>query len=694
MVALMLKSGLLQIVRGACGHDCPDTCAWIAETQDGRAVRLYGDPDHPFTRGVLCAKVNHYLERVYHPDRLLYPVRRCGPKGSGCFERISWEAALGEISDRWRRDISEYGAESILPFSSAGNQGLIQHSSLDQRLFSLLGTSRLERNICGAVAHEGLCATQGSGVGVNPEDLVHSRYIVLWGTNTMVTNLHLWPIVEESRRRGAKIVVVDPIRTRTAAAADWHIAVRPGADTVLALAMMHVIIREGRVDHDYVSRHAVGYEKLSERVAQYSPDSVTEVTGVSAADIEKFALEYSSVGPSLLRPLIGLEHHRNGAMMFRVLACLPVLTGAWRHRGGGLARSTGAFQYSMLNMDGLLQPALNQRLVRSLNMRDLGRDLCSTGLDPQIRSLLVYNSNPAVSLPNQQLVRAGLQREDLFTVVHDLFVTETAKFADIVLPATSQLEHLDLVPSWGHHYVSLNQPAIEPLGECVANTELFRRLARVMARDESCLYESDEQLLRTALQTNHPMMSGITFDRLRECGWLHLNHTEDWRPFADGGFPTPSGRAELWSERLQREGLDPLPAAGEIRSGSPGTLQLISGKTLHFLNTGYSHQEPHRRREGVLRIEMHRDDLESRGLSDGEFVRVRNSLGEIVAVCHSSMAVQRGVVWMPFGGLQDASGASRHVNNLTPEEPTDWGGGSGFYDTFVEVLRATPNVSG
>ncbi|MFM7833696.1 MAG: molybdopterin-dependent oxidoreductase, partial [Planctomycetaceae bacterium] len=360
---------------------------------------------------------------------------------------------------------------------------------------------------------------------------------------------------------------------------------------------------------------------------------------------------------------------------------------------GGLARSTGAFQYSMLNMEGLLQPWLSQRLARSLNMRDLGRDLCSTALSPQIRSLLIYNSNPAVSLPNQQLVRAGLEREDLFTVVHDLFVTETAKLADLVLPATSQLEHLDLVPSWGHHYVSLNQPAIEPSGESVSNTELFRRLARSLNRDEPCLYESDEELLRTALQTDHPMMRGITFDRLRQCGWLHLNHEEDWRPFAAGGFPTSSGRAELWSGKLQSVGLDPLPSAGEIRRGAPGTLQLISGKTLHFLNTGYSHQEPHRRREGVLQIEMHRDDLESRGLCDGEYVRVCSSLGEIVAVCRSSRSVQRGVVWMPFGGLQDALGVSRHVNNLTPEEPTDWGGGSGFYDTFVEVLRATAIVS-
>ena len=682
----MAETGLLKVVRGACGHDCPDTCAWIAETRNGTAVRLYGDPDHPFTRGVLCAKVNHYLSRVYHPDRLQYPLRRCGPKGAGQFERISWQSALQLIADRWLSDMRDYGAESILPFSSAGNQGLIQHSSLDQRLFSLLGVSRLERNICGAVAHEGLCATQGSGVGVNPEELVHSRYIVLWGTNTLVTNLHLWPVIQEARNRGARIVVVDPIRTRTAAAADWHLPVRPGADTALALAMMHVIIREGRVDHDYVSQYATGFDELAARVEQYSPASVSGITGLSAGDIERFALEYADAKPSLLRPLIGLEHHRNGAMMFRTLACLPVLTGAWRYRGGGLARSTGAFQFSMLNMDGLLMPALAQQPARSLNMRDLGRDLCSTTLSPGIRSLLVYNSNPAVSLPQQTLVRRGLQRDDLFTVVHDLFLTDTAMYADLVLPATSQLEHLDLVPSWGHHYVSLNQPAIEPMGESVANTELFRRLARVLGRTEPYLFESDEELLSTALQTDHPMMQGITLDSLRAHGWLHLNHAEDWRPFAEGGFPTRSGKAELWSARLEEQGLDPLPGPGEILRGGAGQLQLISGKTLHYLNSGYSHQEPHRRREGILQIELHAEDVALRGLQDGMQVLVRSQQGEVTAICCSSERVQPGVAWMPFGGLSDAAGVRRHVNSLTPEEPTDWGGGSGFYDTFVDVL--------
>ena len=682
-------SSPLSIIRGACGHDCPDTCAWFVEVSDGKALSLRGDPEHPFTRGTLCAKVNHYLERVYHPDRILQPLRRTGPKGQGTFRPISWSEALSEIAARWGRIINESGAEAILPFSSAGNQGLIHHSSLDQRLLGLLGASRLDRNICGAVAHAGLAATQGNGVGINPEDLVHSRLIVLWGTNTIVTNLHLWPVIAEARRRGARIICIDPIRTRTAEASDWHLQIRPGTDTVLALAVMHVLIRDGHVDHDYVNRHATGYAALAQRVQQWSPTRAAAITQLSAADIEQFAREYATIQPSLLRPLIGLEHHRNGGMMFRTIACLPVLTGAWKHLGGGLSRSTGAFQYSLLNIDRLLMPETHRTDVRTLNMRDLGRDLCSEKLSPPVRSLLVWNANPAATMPNQPLVRRGLLREDLFTVVHDLFLTDTARCADIVLPATSQLEHLDLVPAWGHHYLTLNLPALSPRGESVANTELFRRLAVALGRTEPWLQDSDETLIRTALSSAHPMLAGITFESLSAHGWMHLSHPDDWRPFANGGFPTPSGKAELYAPYLQEEfDVDPLPGPGNIEQAPPGMLQLISNKTLHFLNTGYSHIDLHSRREGRLEVDLHPDDAADRGIQDGQLVIVSNSQGEIAAWCRISLKVGRGVARLPFGGLLDALGRRSHVNQLTPEQPTDWGGGSGFYDTFVHVNPA------
>jgi anaerobic selenocysteine-containing dehydrogenase len=670
-------------VKGACGHDCPDTCAWVVEVKDGAATSLAGDPAHPFTRGTLCAKVNHYLDRVYHPDRVLHPLKRIGAKGEGKFARVSWEEALAGIAARWRAIVEESGAEAILPYSSAGVQGLIQMSSIDERLFGSMGCSGLDRHICGAVAAAGLTSTIGTGTGIDPEDVVHSRYLVLWGTNTIVTNLHFWPLVREAQRRGARLVVVDPIRTRTAEAADWHLAIKPGSDAALALAMMHVIVRDGLVDRDYVSQYAVGYEALADRAAEYAPERVADIVGLPAADIERFAREYATTQPSLLRPLIGIEHHRNGAMLFRTVACLPVLTGAWRHRGGGLARSTHLLQFAVLARDRVLMPEVHKPGVRVLNMRDLGRDLCSRELRPPVRSLIVYGANPMVSMPNQRKIEEGLLRADLFTVVHDLFVTETARFADYVLPATSQIEHLDLSPAWGHLYLALNRPAIAPRGESLSNTELFRRLAAALGRTEPYLFESDESMLRAALASGHPWLDGITYERLWSEGYARLNRPDDWRPFAAGGFPTPSGKAELYSDSLRAAGHDPLPTPGDIASG-PG-LQLISGKELHFLNSGYNNMERHTRRAGPLFVEIHADDAASRGVATGDAVVVRNGLGAVQAICQVSNRVRPGVAWMPFGGFTDLTGMRRSVNVLTAEEPTDWGGGSGLYDAFVEV---------
>jgi anaerobic selenocysteine-containing dehydrogenase len=670
-------------IRGACGHDCPDTCGWVVEVTNGDATRLIGDPTHPFTRGTLCAKVNHYLERVYHPDRVLHPLKRVGPKGEGRFERVSWDDALADIAGRWQAIVAESGAEAILPYSSAGVQGLIQMASLDRRLFGSMGCSGLEQAICGAVASAGLKATIGVGSGIDPEDIVHSRFIVLWGTNTIVTNLHFWPYVREAQSRGATVVVVDPIRTRTADAADWHLAIRPGTDAMLALAMMHVIVRDGLVDEDYVSRYALGYDALKARVADYAPEAVADAVGLPATEIERFARAYATTQPSLLRPLIGIEHHRNGGMQFRTIACLPVLTGAWRHRGGGLARSTHALHFAVLDMKHLEMPEVHVPGVRTLNMRDLGKDLCDPDLSPAVRALMVFGANPVVSMPNQARIREGLQRDDLFTVVHDLFVTDTALHADYVLPATSQIEHLDLSPAWGHLYLALNRPAIAPRGESVSNTELFRRLAAALGRTEPWLFESDESMLRGAMASGHPWLEGLTYERLWTDGHARLNRPDDWRPFAEGGFPTPSGKAELYSEALAAKGIDPLPSSGDIARGSG--LQLISGKTLHYLNSGYGQMDRHRRREGALWIEVHDDDARERDLVDGELVRVSSERGELQAVCRISDRVRPGIAWMPFGGLHDGSGVRHSVNMLTAEEPTDWGGGSGLYDAFVEV---------
>src|SRR5215813_6290229 len=661
----MSGNGSMHIVRGACGHDCPDTCSWVVEVHNGTAGKLYGDPGHPFTRGTLCAKVNHYLERVYHPDRVLHPLKRVGHKGEGRFVRVSWDDALTDIACRWRAIAAESGAEAILPYSSAGVQGLIQQASLDMRLFGSMGCSGLDRNICGAVAKAGLSATIGCGTGIDPEQIVHSRYIVLWGTNTIVTNLHFWPLVREAQRRGARLVAVDPIRTRTAEAADWHLQLRPASDAALALAMMHVMIRDGLVDHEYVSQHAIGYDALAERAREYSPERVSSTVGLPREDIERFARDYATTQPSLLRPLIGLEHHRNGAMQFRTLACLAVLSGAWKHRGGGLARSTHNLHFAVLDKDRVEMSEVHKPGVRVLNMRDLGKDLCDRNLRPPVRSLIVYGANPMVSMPNQGRIREGLLRDDLFTVVHDLFVTDTALYADYVLPATSQIEHLDLSPAWGHLYLALNRPAIEPRGESASNTELFRRLARALGRTEAYLFESDESMLRAALASGHPWLDGITYERLWEQGYARLNCPEDWRPFANGGFPTRSGKAELYSEPLREAGHDPLPSPGEMRSS--GGLQLITGKQLHFLNSGYSNQDRHRRRAGELFVEIHPEDARPRGIANGDYVSVRNGSASLRALCRVSDRVRPGVAWMPFGGFTDAAGERVSVNVLTAE---------------------------
>lgn len=680
------KQEQLREVRGACGHDCPDTCAWVVEVEGGVAKRLSGDKRHPFTQGGLCAKVNHYLDRVYHPERVFHPLKRVGKKGEGRFVRVSWDEALADIADRWTSIIADHGAEAIYPYTSAGVQGLVQQQSLDARLFGAMGATRCDSKICGAVAGAGVSATLGTGTGIDPEDIVHARFIVLWGTNTIVTNLHYWPFVTEARKRGAKLVVIDPIKTRTAAAADWHLQIKPASDGALALAMMHVLVRDGLVDLDYVHQHAAGYDQLVERVREYAPETVADTVGLSADEIERFAREYASSTPSLLRPLIGVEHHVNGAMAFRTIACLPVLTGAWRHRGGGLARSTHALHFAALDMDTVVRPDLHKPNVRTLNMRDLGKDLCNPELTPQVKALMVYGANPMVSIPNQALIAKGLAREDLFTVVHDLVMTDTARFADYVLPATSQIEHLDLSPAWGHLYLALNRPAIAPLGEAICNTELFRRLATALGYHEPCFHESDESMIRAALASRHDWLQDISFERLWEEGHVRLNCPDDWRPFANGGFPTRSGKAELWSDALQEAGHDPLPAPGEIRTGKG--LQLISGKALHFLNSSYGHIDIHRRRAGELFIELHADDATLRGVRDGDRARVWNELGEVAAMVKISDRVRRGIAWMPYGGMADAAGAARSVNMLVAEAPTDWGGGSGLYDSFVEVEAA------
>ena len=556
-------------VRAACPHDCPDTCAMLVSVRDGRALEVRGDPGHPFTRGGLCVKVNNYVDKTYSPDRVLYPLRRSGPKGSGSFERVSWAEALDEIASRFRSSIADFGAESIMPVSYLGTEGVLNGLSVGDAFFNKLGATITERTYCGSGTFTGYIMTNGATAGVDPESVAHSRYVIIWACNMISTNLHLWPFVAQAQRRGAKVVVIDPVRHRTAAHADWYIPIRPGTDGALALAMMNVIIGEGLTDEGYVRDYTVGYDELAERVLGYTPEWASEQTGIPAGDIRTLASEYASTQPAMIRVGVGIERHAGGGQTVRSIACLPALVGAWRRVGGGLVQMPAwAFPTNRRTHAELARPG-----TRVVNQFLLGRALTGQlGLDPPVTALMVWNSNPVVVCPEQDKVVAGLSREDLFTVVSDHFLTDTARYADLVLPATTQLEQHDIMYSWGHFYLTLNAPAIEPVGEAVPNTELFRRLAARMGFTEECFTRTDEQLLTEAFDWSDPAMAGITLDGLRRTGWARLNlpPADQYAPHAEGNFPTPfgQGRVPLLARRAGGQlrgpavpaGLQPVPA--------------------------------------------------------------------------------------------------------------------------------------
>jgi anaerobic selenocysteine-containing dehydrogenase len=683
-----------RVVTGVCHHDCPDSCVWEVTVRDGAAVRLRGQADHPFTRGELCPKVHRFLDRVHHPDRILHPLVRTGPKGSASFERTTWDDALTRIAARWQQLIAEHGPATVLPFGYAGNQGILQCRTMSERLFNRLGVSNVVGGLCGNTAEAGLRATQGTGIGIDPEDLRHARVILLWSTNTLVTNRHLWPILQEARAEGARVICIDPLRTRTAAACDEHVQLLPGTDGALALGMMHVLVARDLVDHDYVAQHAVGYDELVARLQEWPPERAAEVCGLDPADIERLAVLYGEGEPSAIRVLIGMEHRENGAMAYRNIACLPILTGAWRHRGGGLVRSVDPLYEELLPIGALRRPDLRPHPRRPVEMGKLGEVLTELPDADAVRALVVYNCNPAAIVPNQAKVLAGLARDDLFTVVLEQFVTDTARYADVVLPVTTQIEHLDLMPAWGHLYLTLNLPAIEPLGEALPNTEVFRRLAAAIGVQEPALHTSDEDLLRELLAAaTHPFMEGITYERLVAEGSVKVGRPDDWRPHAEGAFPTASGKAELTSVAMAERALDPLPTWVPAREGLHGDPALrarfplsclTSKRHQRFLNSSYQKLPAHTGPEGEPRLEISTADAAARGISEGDRVRVWNDRGAMELVATISDRVRPSLVSVPFGWPLEASGGVS-CNTLTSDASTDFGGGAAFHDNLVEV---------
>ena len=597
-----------QVVKAACPHDCPDACGVLITVQDGRATRIQGDPEHPVTRGFLCAKVAKYLDRVYSPDRVMYPTRRVVAKGPGTavptqtWQRISWDEALDEISTRFRAISDEFGSEAILPYSYGGTLGALNGGSMDRRFFHRLGASQLDRTICSAAGEAGLLSVYGEKLGTEPEQFRHSKYIIAWAANIHGTNVHLWPFIVEARRNGAKLVVIDPYRTRTAECADWYLPINPGTDAALALGMMHVIIGENLHDADYVSKYTMGFEELREKVKEYSPERVAQWTGISADDIRKLAREYATVRPSVIRLNYGVQRSEGGGMATRTIAMLPCITGSWKEVGGGLQMSTsGAFGF---NGDSLKRPDLMQtslgREARTINMVELGRAL-NTIDDPPVKALFVYSSNPAAVCPNHNDVIRGLQRPDLFTVVHEQFFTDTTDYADIVLPATTFFEHKDLQKAYGHYFLQVSNQAIEPMGECRSNVELFRRLAERMGFEDACFRESVDQMIEGALDSPNPWLEGIDREMLED-GPVRLKFSGQgavdsgqsaFLPFARG-FKTSSGKALLYNEALAAQGLDPVAAFTppvESRNGTTGgalPLELLARKADNFLNTTFS----------------------------------------------------------------------------------------------------------
>jgi anaerobic selenocysteine-containing dehydrogenase len=683
-----------RVVRGVCPHDCPDTCAMLVTVESGRAVRVAGDPEHPFTRGFLCAKVNRYVERTYHQDRLLHPMRRVGPKGSGKFARISWDEALDEIAERLNATRkSSDGPQAILPYSYAGTMGVVQGASIDRRFFHLIGASMLDRTICSTPGKIGMQMTVGANVGADPEGIPQSDMVLLWGTNTLTSNPHMWPFVIEAKARGAPIIAIDPIRTRTAAQCDEWIALRPGTDAALALGMMHVVLERGLQDDDYIARYTAGIDELRERARVYTPEHTARITGVPPDVIVSLGERYGRAKAAFIRVNYGLQRHGGGGMAVRTIACLPALTGHWRRPGGGVQLSSSQnykFNTALVERPDFSPP------VRTINMIRLGEALTTKNGDvggPPVQALIVYNSNPAAVAPDRNAVLAGMRREDLFTVVLEHFQTDTADYADIILPATTQLEHWDLHLSYGHHYVALNQPSIEPLGESLPNSEIFRRIAARMGLDHPSLCDDDLTLIRQALDSTSEKMKGVSLEVLMECGWTRLNVPTPYLPYENGGFATPSGKCEFYSPRLEKMGIDPVPtftapyefpdAVPELADRYP--LTLISSPAHQFLNSTFVNIGALRRGAREPECLLHPIDAEERGIGVGARVLVHNDRGAFTAVARVEDSIRPGVVWAPsiWWGKFAADGAN--ANQTTSQRETDLGRGPVFYDNLVEV---------
>ena len=666
----------------------------LVTVKDGVAIRVQGDPLHPFTEGSLCTKVSYYTERTYSPDRLKHPLKRVGPKRQGGFERISWDEALDTIAAKLKAAAaSPDGPQSILPVSYAGTMGMLQYSSMDRRFFHKLGASQLDRTLCSSAGKAGIKATLGGSYGMDPERYVDSKLIVIWGSNPITSNLHMWARAQEAKRRGAKLIAIDPYRSLTAEKCSQHIALLPGTDGALALGVMHVLISENLVDLDYIERYTLGYAQLRERVlAEYAPQRVAQICGLEVDEIVQFAREYGTTKPAAIRLNYGMQRHAGGGIAARTIACLPALTGAWRDPAGGILLTTAdnyKFDHAALERPDLM-PAERPRVI---NHSKLGDAL--TAAKPAVRAVIVYNTNPVAVCPDSSKVIAGFEREDLFCVVMDSFLTDTADYADIVLPATTQLEHFDIHKSYGHLYVLANNPAIAPVGESLPNTEVFRRLAARMGFDEQCFRDSDEDIARQAIGSGHANLAGMDWESLKENGWKRLSLPENFAPFAHGNFHTPSGKCEFYSDSLDAQGVDPLPfynPPAELPASNPELakkypLSFLSPPVRNFLNSSFANMPRFRDLEGEPGLELHSVDAAARGIADGDRVRVFNDRGGFTLRARVNDKPRRGVVVAPSVWWKKFTRDRKNANDVTSQRTADLGGAATFYDCLVEVER-------
>ncbi|HZA96550.1 MAG TPA: molybdopterin oxidoreductase family protein [Burkholderiaceae bacterium] len=686
-----VRDGAETLVRAACPHDCPDTCAMLITVREeqGRkvAVKIAGDPTHPTTAGTLCTKVSRYLERTYHPDRVLHPLKRVGAKGEGRFVRVTWDEALRDIAQRLG-EIAARDPQRIVPYSYAGTMGMVQGEAMAARFFHKLGASFLDRTICATAGGEALAYTIGTKTGTDIEQFQNSKLIIFWGCNAIASNLHLWSRAQEAKRRGAKLIAIDPYRSLTAEKCHQHIALMPGTDAAFALGVMHVLMREGWLDRDYIERYTLGYDRLEERASEFDPQRVASICGISAAEVEDFARDYWQIRPAVIRVNYGMQRARGGGNAVRAVACLPALAGHWRDAAGGVLLSTSGMY--PIDSEKLYRPdLLAGKTPRTINMSTIGDDLHSA--DPPIDALIVYNSNPVAVAPQSREVARGFAREDLFTVVLEHFLTDTADYADYVLPATTQLEHLDVHKSYGHLYMLANNAAIQPLGEALPNSEIFRRLAAKMGFDDPCFCETDDQLAEQAFKREGPT-AGFDWHRLKQSGWQRLDVPEKYAPFADGGFATPSGRCEFYSEQIAALGLDPVPAyiapyeapdVGALTQRYP--LAIISPPARNFLNSTFVNVTSLRSIDGEPTIEIHPRDAHARGVVDGTRVRVFNDRGSIDVLARVTDRARPGCVVALSIWWKKLARDGKNANELTSGRLTDIGRGPTFYDCLVDI---------